>query len=218
MVIGGLAALLLAGSALAHPGGVVDMVDVLARALGVTAEEVEQAKADGTLRGLLADVPRAGLQAAYEAKATEVIDDAADAGDITSAQAERLRDRVTADRGDLSDAEIETLRGLRGVADVDPVAVFASLLGITYEEVKAARVDGILRDRLAEVDRVALAAAFTDARDAVIAAGEEAGDLTAEQAALLRDAGWGSRGPHSWGRGDQGRWGGGRWHKGGCSA
>ena len=65
--VGGLAALLLVGTALAHPGGgLVGKVDVLARALGITAEEVEQAKQDGTLKDLLADVSRGDLRGAFE--------------------------------------------------------------------------------------------------------------------------------------------------------
>ena len=65
LALGGLAALLVAGTALAHPGGrLVDRVDVLARALGISSGEVEQAREDGTLAGLLADVSRGDLRAA----------------------------------------------------------------------------------------------------------------------------------------------------------
>lgn len=75
---------------------------------------------------------------------------------------------------------------------VDASAAYASALGITSAEVEAAREDGTLRGRLAAVNRVALAAALVEARDAAIGAAEEAGEISSEQAALLRDAG---RGP-----------------------
>ena len=65
-VLGGAAALLLAGVAWAHPGGgLADPAEVLARALGVTAAEVEQAKEDGTLKAMLDGVDRVVLAAAY---------------------------------------------------------------------------------------------------------------------------------------------------------
>lgn len=212
IAVGGLAALLLLGSVLAHPrGGLVDRSDVLARALGMTAEEVEQAKEDGTLRGLLADVTRDDLRTAYEEEATEAIDDASEAGEITSTQAERLKEVVSADRGELTDDERETLKGLRGTVTVDVTAVYASVLGITSEEVGTAKEDGTLRDRLADVNRVALVATLVDARDAAIAAAEDAGGITSEQAELLRDAGSGFGGFRGKGRGHWGKRGFGRW-------
>ena len=188
---GGAAALLLIGSAMAHPRGIVDRVDVLAEALGISAAEVESARDDGTLKELLADVSRDDVKAAYETVAGEAIDAASEDGEITAEQAERLEQLVSTERSDLDDDDRETLRSLRGVIEVDVIAVYASVLGKTSEEVEAAKEDGTLRDLLAGVNRVALAAALVDARDAAIDAAEEAGEITAEQAALLRDAGKG---------------------------
>ena len=205
VALGGLAALLVVGSALAHPRGLVDRVDVLARALGITAEEVEQAREDGTLRNLVADISRDDLRTAYQEEAAAAIDDASAAGEITSTQAERLQAIVTAERGELTASEIETLKSLRGAVAVDRTAVLASVLGITSAEVEAAKEDGTLRDRLADVNRVALVAALVDARDAAINAAEEAGDITAGQAELLRDAGKGLGGYTGKGRGHHGR-------------
>ncbi len=136
---------------------------------------------------------------------TEAIDEASDGGDITSTQADRLKEVVTADRSELTDTEIETLKSLRGAIEVDRVAVLASVLGITSAEVETAKGDDTLRDLLADVNRVALAAAFVDARDAAIDAADEAGDITAEQAELLRDSGKGFRGHKGKGRGHHGR-------------
>ena len=203
---GGAAALLLIGSAMAHPRGIVDRVDVLAEALGITAEEVETAKEDGTLKDLLDDVSRDDLRAAYETVAGEAIDAASEDGEITAEQAERLEELVSAERSELDDDDRETLRSLRGVIEVDVIAVYASVLGKTSEEVEVAKEDGTLRDLLAGVNRVALAAALVDARDAAIDTAEEAGDITAEQATLLRDAGKGFGRGHK--RGWHGRRGG----------
>ena len=70
LVVGGFAALLIVGTALAHPGGgIVHRVEVLAEALGITTAEVETAKEDGTLEDLLADVTKDNLWAAYETSA-----------------------------------------------------------------------------------------------------------------------------------------------------
>ena len=191
--LGGVAALLVVGTALAHPGGrIVDRVDVLAQVLGITSGEVEQAREVGTLASLLADVSRGDLRAAYEDEATRVIDGAAQAGEITPAQADRLTELIRAGRGDLTGDEIDALRSLRGVVRVDVSAAYASALGIASAEVEAAREDGTLRGRLATVNRIALAAALVEARDAAIGAAEEAGEINSEQAALLRAAG---RGP-----------------------
>ncbi|MYB41091.1 MAG: hypothetical protein F4X76_02665 [Chloroflexi bacterium] len=203
---GGAAALLLIGSAMAHPGGIVDRIDVLAEALGITAAEVETAREDGTLKDLLDDVSRDDLKEAYETVAGEAIDAASEDGEITSAQAERLEELVSADRSELDEDDRETLRSLRGAIEVDVIAVYASLLGKTSEEIAAAKEDGTLRDLLADVNRVALAAALVDARDAAIDAAEEAGEITAEQAELLRDAGKGIGRGHK--RGWHGRRGG----------
>ena len=198
---GGAAALLLVGSVMAHPGfGIVDRVDVLAEALGISAEEVETAKEDGTLRDLLDDVTRDDLHEAYETVAGEAIDAASEAGEITSEQAERLEELVSADREELDESDREALKSARGVVDVDLIAVYASVLGKTSEEVEAAKEDGTLRDLLADVNRVALAAALVDARDAAIDAAEEAGEITAGQATLLREAGKG------FGRGSKRGW------------
>ena len=110
LVAGGLAALLLVGTALAHPGGgLVSRVEVLAEALGITTDEFEQAKEDGALKDLLADVTKDDLRTAYETAAATAIDGASEAGDITSTQADRLKEVVSADRSALTDSDIETL-------------------------------------------------------------------------------------------------------------
>lgn len=196
VLVGGVAALLIAGTAMAHPGiGLVDRVGVLARVLGISSDEVEQAREAGTLRELLADVTLGELAEAYEDASAEAIDDAAAAGTITPAQADRLRDpssgsrpfgRFGFDRG-----EFRELRDLRGVLDVDVTAVYADVLGISVERVEQSRADGTLRELLEDADRVALTAALVDASDSAIDQALADGEITAEQAELLRDSGLG---------------------------
>ena len=192
LVVGSLAAVLLVGTVMAHPGGgFVDRVDVLARALGITGDEVEQAKEDGTLGDLLDDLTRGDLVEAYEATAIETIDEASDDGRITSEQAESLKDRVSGAFPAFDRSTFEELRSLRGLVKVDVKAVYASVLGITTEALNQAIEDGTLREQLEEIDRVALAAALLDAWHAAIDEALADGDITAEQAELLRQSGKG---------------------------
>ena len=84
LIAGGLAALAITGVAMAHPGfGIVDRVDVLARALGISSNEVEQAKEDGTLRDLVGDLTLNQLADAYDAELGDAIDQALADGLIT---------------------------------------------------------------------------------------------------------------------------------------
>ena len=197
VLLGGVIALLITGTAMAHLGvglGLVDRVDVLAGVLGISSEEVEQAKEAGTLSDLPADVTFGELAEAYQAASAEAIDDAVAAGSITSAQADNLRDLASgspsfghfgAGRG-----EFRALRGLHGVLDVDVTTVYADVLGISVEQVEQARADGTLRDLVEDADRVVLTAALADARDVAIDQALADGEITAEQAELLRGSGF----------------------------
>ena len=100
LIVGGVAALAITGAAMAHPGlRLVDRVDVLARALGITSEEVQQAKDDGTLRDLVGDLTLDDLTDAYQTEAGEAIDEALADGEITPEQAERLGELRANSRG-----------------------------------------------------------------------------------------------------------------------
>lgn len=200
MIVGGIAALAITGAAMAHPGlGPVDRVDVLARALGMSADEVEQAKDDGTLRDLVGDLTLDDLTEAHSAAAADAIDGALADGSITPEQAERL--------GELADGApfgrfhgrfggfenfdrqaFDELRAASAAIEVDTVAVYADLLEMTVVDVEAAIEDHSIRELLSEVDSVVLRAALVDARDSAIEAALGAGEITADQAQLLRGA------------------------------
>jgi hypothetical protein len=203
LIVGGVAALAITGAAMAHPGlGLVDRVDVLARALGISSEEVQQAKDDGSLRDLVGDLTLDDLTNAYEAEAGEAIDEALADGEITPEQAERLGEFRANPRGfgrfgGAEGFDREAFEGLRAASmavQVDRLAVFADVLGLTTDEVEAAIEDHSIRDLLTDVDPVVLAAALVDAQDAAIDAALTGGDITAEQAELLRDSGAGGFG------------------------
>ena len=108
--VGGLAALLLVGSAWRTRRGLVGKVDVLAQALGISAEEVEQAKEDGTLKDPSRCEPRRPRRRLVDAR-DAAIDAAVEAGDITAEQAELLRD--TAKGSADAWAEATTVAGTR---------------------------------------------------------------------------------------------------------
>jgi hypothetical protein len=205
LMVGGLAALAITGVAMAHPGlGLVDRVDVLARALGVSPDEVEQARDDGTLRDLVGDLTLNDLTEAYALETDEAIDQALADGSITPEQAERLSE-LSADQpfgrfhgrlGGFEGFDREAFSDLRTAAmavEVDRLAVYAGVLGMTTAEVEAAIEDGSLREVHSKVEPVDIGA-LVDARDAAIEAALAAGDITAEQAELLRETSLNGRG------------------------
>ena len=200
IIVGGVAALAITGAAIAHPGlRLVDRVDVLARALGISADEVEQAKDDGTLHDLVGDLSIDDLSEAYTTAAEEAIDEALAAGAITPEQAERLGALQASPRpfgrfGGLEGSDREACSELRDVSAairIDVVPLYADVLGLTVVEVEAAIEDHTIRELLADVDPVVLSAALVEARAAAIDAALAAGDITAEQAELLRDSSFG---------------------------
>jgi hypothetical protein len=226
LIAGGIAALAITGVAMAHPGGIVDRVDVLARALGISSEEVEQAKEDGTLRELVGDLTLNELADAYDAELGDAIDQALADGVITPEQAERLGELDLGGRGfglfggpgfgEFDRADLDGLRGASIEIRIDLSAIYADLLGMTEDEFDAAREDGSLRDLIADLDPVAVQAAIVDARDAQIDEALAAGDITQEQADLLRETmiggfggpgGFGHFGGHGHGRGGPGAFG-----------
>lgn len=223
IIVGGVAALAITGAAMAHPGlGLVDRVDVLARALGISADEVEQAKDDGTLRDLMGDLTLDDLSEAFGAETDAAIDEALADGSITPAQAERLSGFSEGQPfgrfsggfrgfGGFEDFDREAFSELCSAAmaiEVDRVTVYADVLGIPVAEVEAAIEGGSLRELLSKVDSVVLGAALIDARDAAIDAALAAGDITAEQAELLRETSFGGFGHGSRFRGGFGGFGG----------
>ncbi len=113
------------------------------------------------------------------------------------ALAEALADgRISQEQADLMAAG-QALREY-----VDREAIMAGVLGITVDELTAAREDGSLRDLMASVDRDELHASMQEATEAAVAQAVADGVITQEQADLLAErSGPGGRGDHRGGRG-----------------
>jgi hypothetical protein len=180
---------------------------VVADALGITVEELEAAKEAGTsldelaaANGTTVEAVHAAVEAAHIAN----INDAVANGDITQEQADAMIERIT----------LHQLAGQIFSKD-DAKAAAAAALGITVEELDAAKEAGTLRD-LVEESGVDVRAAVDAAREAAIDSALASGQITADQAAALREmpagkgghGGPGGRGGHGGregGRGGNGR-------------
>ncbi len=131
---------------LAHRGGPMGggaNDTYLAEALGITAAELQTAQ-----------------QTAYEAG----IDQALAAGLITQAQADALKERSAAS-GRFGGRELHGFLGFGGDTTIDPDALLADALGITTDELQAARVE---------------------AQDLALTAAVEEGQITQEQADQMK--------------------------------
>lgn len=153
------------------------MQEIVADALGISVEELEAARADGIHLPELAEslgVDLADVQAAIEAARIEAINQAVADGDLTQEQADEILANM---------AFRSVMRDIFGPEDAK--AATAAALGISVEELEAAREDGTRLPELAEELGVDLA----DVRDAVQSAREDAinqavadGLITQEQA------------------------------------
>ena len=131
---------------LAHRGGPMGggaNDTFLAESLGITAAELQTAQ-----------------QTAYEAG----IDQALAAGLITQAQADALKERSAAS-GRFGGRELHGFLGFGGDTTIDPDALLADALGITTDELQAARVE---------------------AQDLALTAAVEEGQITQEQADQMK--------------------------------
>ena len=181
-----------------------EKVEAAADILGLSVDELEAAREAGTSKeellenaGLTAEEFQALMTEAKEASIAEAID----SGLITEEQAANFAERQGNGRGG---------RGQRGG---NPESV-ADILGLTVEELEAAREDGITMDELLEDAgltedefREAAGAAREAAREARVAEALENGDITEEEAeAILSGEGRGQGGQRGQ-RGDGGNGG-----------
>ncbi len=160
--------------------------EAIAAALGITVEELDAARADGQTVADLAEelgVDMADVNAAVQAAKEEALAAAVANGDITQAQA----DRLLAGGGRLfGNFEV---RGSHGFLTPEAQeAAIAESLGMTVEELEAARAEGQSLAEIAAAQDVDMA----DVQDAVEAAREQAiadavtnGEITQEQADAL---------------------------------
>ncbi len=178
------------------PGaGLSDYIDqatideVIAGALGITVEELDAARAEGQSVADLAEelgVDIADVNAAVQAAKEEALAAAVENGDITQAQADRLL--AGGGRGGRLFGGLE-VRGSHGFLTPEAQeAAIAEALGMTVDELEAARTEGQSLAEIAAAQDVDMA----DVRDAVEAAREQAiadavasGEITQVQADAL---------------------------------
>jgi uncharacterized protein (DUF433 family) len=165
----------------------------IADTLGISMEELEAAREEGTKLPELAEelgVDIADVEAAIQAVRAEAIDQALADGLITAEQAERLLNQ---------DGRPGPGGGRRGPQIFDREAMEAATadaLGISVEELQAAREEGTTIPELAEelgVDMANVQAAVQAAREDAINQALADGTITAEQAERLLN---GECGPH----------------------
>jgi uncharacterized protein (DUF433 family) len=157
----------------------------IADTLGISVEELEAAREEGTKLPELAEelgVDMADVEAAIQAVRAEAIDQALADGLITAEQAERLLTQ---------DGRPGPGGGRRGPQIFDREAMEAAAadaLGISVEELQAAREEGATIPELAEelgVDMADVQAAVQAAREDAINQALADGTITAEQAERL---------------------------------
>lgn len=173
--------------------GIIDRQSIVAAALGISVDELQAAHDAGKrlpdlvdelgldMETVLADI-RAGVEAAIQQAVTD--------GTLTQAQADRILEQIE----------------MRALAHelIDRQALVADALGITVEELEAARVEGkTVADLAAEqgLDMTAVRTAIQAGREAVIEQALNDGTITQEQADWLLSrsgAGMGPRGRGHW--------------------
>ncbi|MFK7804051.1 MAG: hypothetical protein AB8G95_20620 [Anaerolineae bacterium] len=99
--------------------------------------------------------------------------------------------------GDITQEQIDLMEARKAVAEtIDRQAVMADALGVTVEELEAAKEDGTMRD-LVEASgqtREDLKAAAEEAYSAAVAQAVADGIITQEQADMIEEAGFGGKG------------------------
>lgn len=189
--------------------GVIDrevMKETLANALGISVDELEAARTEGkTLEDLAAEkgVDMADVQVAMEAARAEAIAQAVTDGTITQAQADEMLSHAWQPNGPMGHGGPGGGL-LEGV--IDPAAMhetLANVLGVTVEELQAAREQGKTLEELAAekgVDMADVQAAMDAARTDAVNQAVADGIITQAQADQILSHPWHpGGGPHGHG-------------------
>lgn len=113
--------------------------------------------------------------------------------------------------GDITQEQIDLMEARKAVAEtIDRQAVMADILGVTVEEIEAAKEDGTFRDLVeaSGLTREEIKAAAEEAYRAAIDQAVADGLITQEQADMLEEAGFGGKGKGGRGHGGKGGKGG----------
>lgn len=183
----------------------IDKGTIMAEALGISVEELEAAKADGTNKrelieqlGLDAETVKANVQTAMIAQ----IQAGVESGTITQEQADQMIERVERVENGKKGFGKRGHRGGKhrgGKRGVNP-EVMAQALGISVEELEAAKAEGTKLNELIEqlgLDQETVKANLQAAKIAQIQAKVEDGSITQEQAdRMIERIESGERGRH----------------------
>ena len=169
----------------------------IADALGITVEELQAAHEEGTTLPDLAEslgVEMEVVEAAIEAARAEAIAQAVADGTITQEEADAMAER----------AELQNV--IRDIFDRDAMtAVAADVLGLTVEELEAAKEDGVRFPELAEeagIEITVLTDAMEQAKADALQSAVDSGLITQEQADEIGSrVGGGNHGPRQGGHG-----------------
>ncbi|MGB1251583.1 MAG: hypothetical protein ACPG8W_13280 [Candidatus Promineifilaceae bacterium] len=160
--------------------GKIDRAAIVAEALGITVDELKAARQEGTTLNELAEANGTTMDAVKEVLVTATVDAVNQAvadGDITQ------------ERADMVLAKIELKSLAHDIFNKEDAATIAAeMLGITVDELKAARKEGTKLNELAEANGTtaeAIKEAVKSAREAAIQAAVDDGTLTAEQGEQL---------------------------------
>ena len=154
-----------------------EMKIVVAEALGMTVAELDAAHDAGLTLAEIAEQQGVSLdevEAAIYAAKVAAIDEAVAAGEIT------------ADQADAIIARLDLAQIARDIFDRDEMqAIVADVLGVTVEELEAARANGTARELFQNADHDAIRAALEAYRAEKVQEALDAGLITQEQADQL---------------------------------
>ena len=173
-----------------------EIAPVMAELLGVSVEELEAARENDTMSDLVeaAGLTREEVKAALSEAKANALNAAVDEGLLTAEQAEQIQSREG--RKGRRGGGGNRLGGIIDRAEVQQT--LAGILGISVEELEAAREDGTKLPELIEelgLDAEEVKAEMQAAREAAIQQAVEDGTITQEQAdELLSGEGRGGRG------------------------
>lgn len=170
-------------------GGFIDremMQEAIAGALGITVEELQSALEEGTSIEELATelgVDMETVRAAVTAAKVEAINAAVEAGDLTQEEADEILARM----------ELKQLTS-EIFSREDAAGIVAAELGVTVEELSAAKEAGTLDELIGDTDMEAVREAVQAAFEQAVNDAVEDGTITQEQADEILENGFGKRG------------------------
>lgn len=175
-----------------------EKAEVVAGVLGISVDELAEAKEAGADMEELAET---------YGTTTDAISDAIYSATVAKVNEMVANEELTQEEADAILARLELKQLYSDIVDEDVLTqAAADAIGISVEEMEAAKEDGTLRDIMEEneVTRQDVREAVEDAKNQLIDEALANGEITEEQAEQLRDQGNGRNGRGGNGRGERG--------------